>query len=470
MAKFINPILSGDYPDPSIVRDGQDYYMTYSCAYLAPGLKILHSRDLVHWRTVSVALKGESHCIAAPELVRHDGLYYLYYPEGDSNWVVTAKHPAGPWSDPVDLHVGRIDPGHIATPEGERFLYLSGGYAAPLSSDGLSLIAQPVKVYVGWPYGDRYLTEGFCLESPKMFYREGYYYLISAQGGTAGPATAHMVVAARARHPMGPWENAPNNPLVHTRDRHETWWCKGHGTIFEDHTGGWRIIYHAYEKDYLNRGRNVLLQPVSWTREGWPVVEGNAEDTFFMDWGEDAGVDNLCDDFSGLEWKKTWCFWKKRDPKRYVMTGQSLIIRGAQAGTVGESNLMTLSSRDHAYAVSVHVACHGKVSGGLILQYNEAHYCGIALEEGYIRFHKYGRPYLRVEWPNDQAWLKIVNDHHQIAYYVSANGEAWQFLNYGCEVSGLNHNALDGYDSLRPGLFALGAGEAEFRGFTYTKL
>ena len=121
-----------------------------------------------------------------------------------------------------------------------------------------------------------------------------------------------MAVAARARHPLGPWENAPCNPLAHTASRFDKWWCKGHGTVFQDHRGGWWIVYHAYEKDYLNLGRSALLQGVTWTEDGWPVVSGRAEDAFSIDLGEDLGVDDLSDDFSGRTFKEHWYWWRER--------------------------------------------------------------------------------------------------------------------------------------------------------------
>ena len=131
----IHPVLNGDYPDPTIVRVGRDYYLTYSCAALTPGLKILHSRDLVHWRTLCSAVENAG-CIAAPELIYLQGLFYLYYPAEGTNYVVTAKAPQGPWSQPVDLKIGGIDPGHVTGPDGTRYLYMNGGVAFELSADG----------------------------------------------------------------------------------------------------------------------------------------------------------------------------------------------------------------------------------------------------------------------------------------------------------------------------------------------
>jgi len=464
MPMFTNPLLAGDYPDPSILRDGEDYYMTYSCGFLAPGLKILHSRDLLHWHTIAIALRGESRNIAAPDLVKHGDLFYLYYPEGNSNYVVTAKHPGGRWSEPVDLRVGRIDPGHIATPDHKRYLYLSGGYAAQLSDDGLSLTTKPAKVYDGWSYGDKYLTEGFFLESPKLFVRNGWYYLVSAQGGTAGPATAHMVVVARAKHPLGPWENMPSNPLIHTESRHEPWWCKGHGTILEDHKGQWWIVYHAYRKDSLNHGRKVLLQRIVWTDDGWPAVAEEATQPITVDVGPESPADCLDDDFAGPELTPTWCFRKDPDPDRYAFAKGGLVLQG-RGDLPGDSMPMTVTCGQPAYAIEAEVIRENGGCAGLILHYNESHYVGLGLEDKGIRLFKYGKPYAGIPLEENHVWLRIINDHHQVGYAYSLNGLDWHTIPFGCEVSGLNHNALDGYDSLRPGIFVCGEGSGVFRHF-----
>lgn len=263
------PILAGDYPDPSIVRVGEEYYMTHSSFHYIPGLLIWHSRNLSDWEPVGHAVHEHVGLIMAPDLIYHEGLYYIYFPANGTNWVVTAQDPSGPWSGPIDLQVGLIDPGHAADGEGNRYLYLSDGHVIRLSPDGLSTEGELMKVYEGWRYPTEWRTEGFYLESPKMTYRNGYYYMTSAQGGTAGPATSHMIVSARSMTPLGPWENSPYNPIVRTQSREERWWSKGHGTLVDTPEEDWWIVYHAYEKEYLTLGRQTLIEPVEWTEDGW---------------------------------------------------------------------------------------------------------------------------------------------------------------------------------------------------------
>ena len=130
-----NPVLGGDYPDPSVLRVGEDFYMTHSSFEYYPGLLIWHSTDLRELVSgFCHALHTYVGSVWAPDLIMHNDKYYIYFPAGGTNWVVTADSPEGPWSDPVDLQLpGFIDPGHVVDMEGKRHLYLSKGYTLPLS-------------------------------------------------------------------------------------------------------------------------------------------------------------------------------------------------------------------------------------------------------------------------------------------------------------------------------------------------
>lgn len=122
----------------------------------------------------------------APDLIKYDGKFYIYYPAHGTNYVIWATDIRGPWSKPIDLKVGDIDPGHVVDSLGNRYLHLSGGTMVELSRDGLSTIGERHKVYEGWQYPEDWEVEYFCLESPKLTFQNGYFYMTSAEGGTAG--------------------------------------------------------------------------------------------------------------------------------------------------------------------------------------------------------------------------------------------------------------------------------------------
>ena len=135
---YLNPIISGDRPDPSILKDGADYYICHSSFDAYPGVLIWRSRDLVNWTKVGAALSTYVGSVWAPELCKHEGRYFLYLPARTptkkSIYVITAEHIEGPWSEPVDLDLpSHIDPGHAVCPDGTRWLFLSGGDRVRLS-------------------------------------------------------------------------------------------------------------------------------------------------------------------------------------------------------------------------------------------------------------------------------------------------------------------------------------------------
>lgn len=191
-------------------------------------------------------------------------------PDTSSIHVIRAADIRGPWSEPIDLGIrGYIDPGHVVGEDGRRYLFLSGVARVRLSGDGLATDGAIEHVCDGWPYPDDWVTEAYALEGPKLVRRGGWFYLVSAVGGTSGPATGHMVIAARSRSVHGPWENCPHNPIVRTRSVEERWWSRGHATLVEGPDGGHWLLYHGYENGYRSLGRQLLLEPVEWTADGW---------------------------------------------------------------------------------------------------------------------------------------------------------------------------------------------------------
>ncbi|MGB3007407.1 MAG: family 43 glycosylhydrolase, partial [Chitinophagaceae bacterium] len=258
---FSNPIFAGDYPDPSILKDGDTYFIVHSSFQYYPGLLIWQSKDLINWTPVTNALFKNVGDVWAPDIAKFNNRYYIYFPANNNIYVVTANSIAGPWSDPVDLKISSIDPGHFVDEKNNRYLYFANGSYVSLSEDGLSVTSEMKFVYSGWKIPREWSIECFCLEGPKITKKGDYYYLTVAEGGTAGPATSHMIISARSKSPLGPWENSPYNPIDRTIKKTEQWCSKGHGTLVEGTNGKWWMVFHGYEKDYYNMGRQTLLEP-----------------------------------------------------------------------------------------------------------------------------------------------------------------------------------------------------------------
>jgi xylan 1,4-beta-xylosidase len=467
---FSNPIFKGDYPDPSILRDGSDYYMVHSSFESYPGLLIWHSKDLVNWTPAASALHKYVGSVWAPDFVKYKNKYYIYFPANNQIYVVTADDINGKWSDPVALNINGIDPGHVVDEKGNRYLYFPSGGYVPLAEDGLSVTHEMKQAYSGWPIPREWTIECFCMEGPKLTKRGEYYYLTVAEGGTAGPATSHMVVSARSKSPFGPWENSPNNPIIKTKSKAERWWSKGHGTILEDANGKWWMIFHAYEKDFLNMGRQTLLLPIEWTKDGWyKIPDGVTDDAPIKrpSFSSPPTAFTLNDSFSGDKLKPQWRFFGEYNTDRFKLLNNSLVIKG-KGSVIGNSSPLLVVPSDHSYTAEVEMTIEGKATGGLVLFYNNSASSGILADSANILANLRGWQYeAERNALNRHVFLRLKNINNTVDMYYSLDGKKWIKTESSIEISGLNHNALGGFLSVRIGLASIGEGTVSFKNFKY---
>ena len=281
---YTNPIIPGFYPDPSICRVGEDYYLVTSSFEYFPGVPLFHSKDLINWQQIGHCLTRESQIplqgveasggIWAPTIRHHDGTFYMVTTNvnGKGNFFVTATDPAGDWSEPVWLAGGGIDPS-LAFIEDKVYYNVSH----PDEDDVWGIAQAEIDIKTG-----EFLTElkhiwygsgGKSPEAPHLYKIGDFYYLMIAEGGTF---FTHMVTIARSNSPWGPFESCPRNPIltnIHSRDIsiHGV----GHGDLVEDHLGNWWMIHHGFQiaQKYMTHiGRETFLSPVTWGEDGWPVV------------------------------------------------------------------------------------------------------------------------------------------------------------------------------------------------------
>jgi len=483
--QFLNPILAGDFPDPSILKDGDDYYMTHSSFDASPGLLIWHSRDLVNWRPLGPALEKPLGTVFAVDLVKHAGRYYIYIPFMRAPWsrglksfaniyVIHAASMQGPWSAPIELGIeGLIDPGHVVGEDDQRYLFLSGIKRVRLAPDGLSTAGPVEQVYEGWRYPDEWITEAYALEGPKLLRRDKWFYIISAVGGTGGPPTGHMVIVARSRSINGPWQNCPNNPIVRTRGVQEAWWSRGHATAVEGPNGKWYLVYHGYENGFRTLGRQTLLDPIEWTPDGWPEsTGGDLSVPLPMPTGRSGGPHGMprSDDFSKLAFGTRWTFYGSTPDEvgRAHLDGNALVMRGKGTGP-SDCSPLTQIVGDRAYEISVVMELAGEVLAGLLLFFNDRLYLGMGHDGQRMTTYRGGKPsYWQEPAPaTRKLWLRIVNENHIVTFYYSEDGKAWTRHGVRSEVSGYNANTIDDLASLRPALFAAGSGSARFTQFRY---
>jgi beta-xylosidase len=390
------------------------------------------------------------------------------------NYVISADKIEGPWSDPVKLNIPMIDPGHIVDQIGNRYLYFSSGSYVPLSKDGVSVIGKPVHSYDGWKIPEDWSIELFALEGPKLMKHGEYFYLTVAEGGTAGPATGHMVISARSKSPFGPWENSPFNPILRAKSKNEKFASVGHGTIFDAGNGDWYMIFHGYENGYYNMGRQTMLVPVEWTKEGWfkiserIKIDGKIKRPVLPE--IDRELFTLSDNFEGKSLNSQWHFFNEYDTTRFQISRNSLTIRAEGSSPKNSSPLLCVPS-DHSYTASVELAINGNAIGGLLLFYNYDFYSGILANSKDILINMRGWQFTGVKNVlSGHVFLRLKNMQNIVDIFYSTDGKIWTKVETSFDVSGYHHNVLSGFKSLRIGLCSIGEGSVIFKNFRYSRL
>jgi len=297
--EYRNPILAGFYPDPSVVRVGEDYYLVNSSFAWYPGVPIFHSLDLVNWEQIGHVLDrpeqlplsgaGVSGGIYAPTIRFHNGRYYMITTNVSQigNFYVIAENPAGPWSNLIALpEIVGIDPSFFFDDDGKAYIVHNGVPPGnkPLYPGHRALYLFPFDVNSGKVSGPgKMIVNGgtdpaknpVWIEGPHIFKRNGFYYLIAAEGGTA---EQHSEVVFRSRSVDGPYESYSGNPILTQRtlppSRPDPITSTGHADFVETQNGEWWAVFlgcETYEDDFYNTGRQTFLLPVKWV-DGWPVI------------------------------------------------------------------------------------------------------------------------------------------------------------------------------------------------------
>ena len=473
---FLNPILSGDHPDPTILKDGDDYYMTFSSFLSYPGVIIWHSRDLVNWAPVGPALTKPLGSVWAMDLIKHNGRYFIYIPAGSSIYVIWADNIRGPWSDPIDLHIDAIDPGHAVGEDGKRYLFVNGVRRIGLTDDGLATVGTLEKVYEPWRYPADWVVEMFAPEGPKLLRRNGWFYLVMAVGGTSGPPTSHMIIAARSRSIHGPWENCPQNPLVRTKSAEEMWWSRGHATLVEGPAGDWWMVYHGYENGYRTLGRQALLEPIEWTADGWFKAKGgDLSAPLAMPKKGTAGPAGFAksDDFTKDKFGVQWSFFNPGpDEMKRVRFEQGSVTIAGKGSSPADCSPLAFIVGDRGYEATVTLEISGAGHGGLLLHYNQHMFIGVGFSATHMLTYNYAREqsWMREAVKASKVRIRVRNDKHIVTFFYALDDGAWIQHPWQMETSGMHHNVFGGFLSLQPAVYSAGEGAVRMRDFQYRAL
>lgn len=517
-----NPLLRGFYPDPSICRKGEDYYIVTSTFEYFPAIPVFHSRDFVHWHQIGnvltrkeqIDLEGlnASRGIYASSIFYHEkrNLFYVMttrvgnapYRE-NVNFLVWAEDPAGPWSDPVVIEGAEgIDPSLVF--DGERTYYLGNCRPDPDQTSGERHIwMRELDLETGRLFGERYvLRTGGALEGastpegPHIYHIGDWYYLLIAEGGTSHN---HACTIFRSRSLTGPYESNPRNPLITHRNmrKDQPVHSTGHADLIQLHDGQWWAVLLASRPDggdYRNLGRETFAVPVIWEEE-WPVFSpnsGRVELAYPAPALEEQRYPEpaVCEQFESRTLPFEWlllrtasgpvCSLEERPGYLRLYLRPQTIRESAACSFVGH--------RQQHFCFAVRTKMEFKPvrqgeESGIVLRMNEDFHIRLlyGMDEAgrcvwVIRcFGGEDTILARLAWSEDITYLRVTAHYQELSFYCASQPEEWRLLADRVDATLLSREIAGGFTGTVIGMYATSNGgeteqAADFDWFEYQGL
>ncbi|MCG2614301.1 glycoside hydrolase family 43 protein [Terrimonas sp. NA20] len=504
---FTNPILAGFYPDPSICRAGDDYYIVNSSFAYFPGLPLFHSKDLLNWKQIGYAMDrpgqlnldsaGVSRGLFAPAISYHNGTFYIVCTEVSKlgNFVITAKDPRGPWSDPVKLpQVNGIDPSLFFDNNGKAYIVFNSIPPNNISlHEGHRTIrmfefdVQNLKV-VG---EEKLLVNGgtdmskkpVWIEGPHLIKKDGWYYLICAEGGTGYD---HSEVVFRSKSPEGPFVSYDKNPILTQRqldpNRKDPITTAGHADFVEDKNGNWWGVFLAcrpYEGDFYNTGRETFMAPVVW-KEGWPEFNLGGDEIKYS-YPIDAKQNNKTPRFNGNytfydnfpqdTLNKRYRFLRTVHESWYRITDHKMLqlkLRPETMSGNGNPSFIGFHQPHLTGHASTGVEFHGADSNqraGLVVFQNEKAYyflCRTTINgQQVVALYKENELLASIPAtpPHHFIYLKIQADKDKYSFFYATRKNKWQLLKGDVDAKHLSTKTAGGFVGSVYGMYATSNGQ-----------
>ncbi len=486
MATYRNPILSGFHPDPSVCRAGDDFYLVNSTFEYFPGLPIYHSRDLTHWEQVGNALDRPSQLplkgatdfggLYAPTIRYWKGTFYLTCTNitGGGNFIVTAKDPRGPWSEPHWIPVSDIDGSMLFDDDGKAyFTSQGGGEKAGIKQCEFNPATFKITSESKVIHND--LAESWN-EGPHLYKIRGKYYLMVAEGGTG---LYHMEWIGRSDNPWGPWEPCPFNPILTERDEPKSpIQCTGHADLIEAPDGTWWMAFLGVRMHDGTSvlGRETFLAPVEW-KDGWPVVNGTHHVALEMPAPNlkphPFPQDPARDDFNETQLGPPWIHVRNIRPDEMSLTRRKgfLSLRAAKDSLDDKTQEPAFAGRrqpDFNVVARCEMEFKPAVDGveaGLVVRSNDDnHYeIGVGRHDGAVevfvrnRVKAYSSYVARSPFAGEKVWLELSGQVGQYQFAYSSDGKKWETL-AASDASDLSKEKAGGFTGTAIGMFATGNG------------
>lgn len=503
--QYFNPIMAGFYPDPSVCRKGDTYYLVNSSFSFFPGVPIFTSKDLVNWTQIGHVLDRKSQLplegqhvsggIFAPAISyneKNKTFYMITTNVGAGNFYVKSKDPAKGWSEPIYLRkVGGIDPSFFFDKDGRGYIVNNdeplGGHAYEgersimlhrFDVAGDSVVGDQIQIVRS---GTHVQKNPIWIEGPHMYRIGKYYYLMCAEGGTG---TWHSEVIFRAKSPEGPWEeNKEGNPILTQRtgldpNRADAVSSAGHADIVSTPDGKWYAVFLAcrpYEEDYYNTGRDTYLLPVTW-KDGWPTIlkkdtpipTVNDKPNLKPAENQWTGNYSYTDTFKDSKLNQRWMLL--RNPTDFYTIGDGITIQSKDVNIAERKSPSAIFVRQQHTTFTAETQLSftprsEKDLAGFVLLQNEQY--NFVFGETILN----GKPAIvldRAEGTNARIASVILSDQEQAKpiqlrisgkgryydfQYASGNGE-WQTLAKGVDAVNLSTGRSSGFIGACIGLYA----------------
>ncbi len=508
-----NPVLAGFYPDPSVTRVGDDFYLVNSTFSYFPGIPVFHSKDLKNWKQIGNVIDrpsqmnfigdGVSRGLFAPSIIHHNGTYYVTCTLIDrkGNFVVTAKDPSGPWSNPTWLpEVKGIDPSLFFDTENKCYIVYNSDppnckalYSGHRTLRAYEFDYQNLKV-VG---EEKILVNGGVditknpewIEGPHIFKRNGWYYLCAAEGGTS---VNHSQVILRSKSPMGPYISYENNPILTQRhldpNRKNPITSAGHAELVEGPDGKTYALFLAvrpYEGDYYNTGRETFIAPVAWKND-WPIINADQNEIqYSYQFGfKEFKQKNTPPQSGNFTYRTT--FEKSLDPallflrtldttwfKLSKKDGLSIKLKPETCMDNGQPAFVGKRQQHLFGSVSTELSFNANKENeqaGLLIFQNEDHFYflskSVAKGKNVIQLHA-SKPKTKttnlieqVSIPNaEKIYLKIEAKGKYYSFYYALKPNEWQLLKANVDAKLLSTNVAGGFVGSLYAMYATTNGE-----------
>ncbi|MGB7539645.1 MAG: glycoside hydrolase family 43 protein [Anaerolineales bacterium] len=497
---FRNPILPGFYPDPSICRVGEDFYLINSTFEFFPGLPIHHSRDLIHWRPVGHVLTRPSQLtldgirpsggLFAPTIRHHEGTFYVINTLVDGakekgNFIVTAPRIEGPWSDPYWLNdAPGIDPSLLFDDDGRAWFtgnrqLPNGEYAGhceiwlqELDWKTIQLVGPKHSLWEGA------LKRAIWSEGPHLYKINGMYYLMTAEGGTGHD---HAVSIARSEKVTGPYEGCSRNPILTHRHLGRAYPIvgTGHADLVDTPNGEWWMVLLAmrpYGGYFYNLGRETFLTPVRW-EDGWPVVnpgigrvefEGPAPDLPEHPWPVPPERDHFDSPALGPQWnflrtprEEFWSLSERPGHLRLRLRPQTLAEKANPSFVGRRQQHINFSARA---AMEFTPRAPGECAGIVLLQNNDFHFRFVVTldKEPVLRLIQREKGEEKIlasrPIPAGKVFLKVTAAGQAYSFYAAVENEKWLPIAENVDGRILSTPVAGGFIGAYIGMYASSSG------------